>query len=247
MASRSIDVCRIDAHRLDTYRLNRLVKEKVGEGYTHIQLVNVAGQRYIAAGLQAKVTIEVFGTAGNDLGVFMDGPTLIVHGNVQDGCGNTMNDGVIVVHGDAGDIAGYGMRGGRIMIRGDVGYRAGVHMKEYGEKKPILLIGGSAQDFLGEYMAGGVIVAMANSRETAAGRFVATGMHGGLIYMRGKAVSLSSEAELAEMGSEDMVFISRLIKEYTATFKTDLTEAQGTGFVKIKPTTSRPFGRLYAH
>jgi len=227
--------------------LNRLVKEKVSEGYTHMQLVNVAGQRYIAAGLQSRVTIEVFGTAGNDLGAFMDGPTIIVHGNVQDGCGNTMNDGLIVVHGDSGDIAGYGMRGGKILIRGDVGYRAGVHMKEYGERRPLLLIGGSAQDFLGEYMAGGVIAVLAGSRDLSAGRFAATGMHGGLIYTRGMPVSLTPEAELAEMEAEDMLFIEQVVKEYTSTFNLCLPDVHASGFVKIKPTTSRPFGKLYTY
>ena len=43
-------------------------------------------------------------------------------------------------------------------LRDDVGYRAGIHMKEYGDKKPVLVIGGTAQDFFGEYMAGGIVI-----------------------------------------------------------------------------------------
>jgi glutamate synthase domain-containing protein 3 len=104
------------------------------------------------------VDIEIFGTPGNDLGAFMNGPRIIVHGNAQDGCGNTMNEGEIIIHGHAGDIIGLSARGGKIFVREDVGYRAGIHMKEYQGKKPVLVIGGTAQDFLGEYMAGGVLI-----------------------------------------------------------------------------------------
>jgi glutamate synthase domain-containing protein 3 len=37
-------------------------------------------------------------SAGNDLGMFMDGPLITVHGNVQDGVANTMNNGRICIH-----------------------------------------------------------------------------------------------------------------------------------------------------
>jgi glutamate synthase domain-containing protein 3 len=71
-----------------------------------------------------------------------------------------MDEGKIVIHGHAGDIAGYSMRGGSIFIRDDVGYRVGIHMKEYQDKVPAIVVGGTAQDFLGEYMAGGVLVVL---------------------------------------------------------------------------------------
>ncbi|MFQ6135493.1 MAG: hypothetical protein ACE5KU_06760, partial [Nitrososphaerales archaeon] len=79
----------IDAKGLDTRRLNRRVREAVRNGHRQITLKNVTGQRYLAAGLQGDIKIDIFGTPGNDLGVFMDGPRVVVHGNGQDGCGNT--------------------------------------------------------------------------------------------------------------------------------------------------------------
>jgi len=87
----------------------------------------------------------------------MDGCELVVNANAQDAAGNTMNSGKIVIHGDARDLIGYSMRGGKIFIRGSVGYRVGIHMKSYKEQVPALVIGGTAKDFLGEYMAGGIV------------------------------------------------------------------------------------------
>ena len=47
------------------------------------------------------------------------------------------------------------MRGGKIYVRDHAGYRAGIHMKEYKKKVPIMIIGGCAGSFLGEYQPEG--------------------------------------------------------------------------------------------
>jgi len=134
------------------------------------------------------VELGVFGTKGNDLRAFMNGPRIIVHGNAQDGCGNTMNEGEVIVYGHDEDIIGLSARGGKIFVQEDVGYRAGIHMKEYQGKRPVLVIGGTAQDFLGEYRAEGILICLGlNLREGEyhKAEFSGTGMHGGFIYIRG--------------------------------------------------------------
>jgi glutamate synthase domain-containing protein 3 len=81
------------------------------------------------------------------------------------------------------------MRGGSIFIKGNVGYRAGVLMKEYTDKVPAIIIGGKAGSFLGEYLAGGLIIVLdldENDDEEPVGNFAGTGMHGGKIYIRCK-------------------------------------------------------------
>lgn len=111
----------------------------------------------------------------------LNGPwAIIVKSNTQDCVGNTMNDGKVVVHGNAGDVLGYGMRGGRLFIKGDVGYRVGIHMKAYMDKNPVLIAGGFARDFLGEYMAGGLLIVLGlNRHNPVVGKFIGTGTHGG--------------------------------------------------------------------
>ena len=122
------------------------------------------GQRYIGAG-QSEGTIILNEVPGNALGAYLDGANIIVNCSAQDATGDTMNAGEITIHGSTGDAAGYAMRGGAIYVQGDAGYRAGIHMKEYKEKVPVLVIGGRTGSFLGEYLAGGVIVPM-NQRKS---------------------------------------------------------------------------------
>jgi len=142
IVKRADNTVEIDAYNLSQRDLIAQLRYEVSNGTRRIELRNIYGQRYIGTDLDKPVEIDIVGVPGNDLGAFMNGPRIVIHGNAQDGCGNTMNDGEIIVHGHAGDITGLAARGGKIFVRDDVGYRAAIHMKEYGEKKPLLVIGG---------------------------------------------------------------------------------------------------------
>ena len=246
------NVVKIDASGIFYRELNARLRDLASNGTQRIELQNVYGQRYIGTDLSRPLEIEIFGTPGNDLGAFMDGPRVIVRGNCQDGCGNTMNSGEIVVHGHAGDIIGFSARGGKIFIREDVGYRAGIHMKEYQEKKPMLVIGGTAQDFLGEYMAGGILILLGlnlKEGECHKANFIGTGMHGGVIYLRGTVdeFQLGKEVGVAELEEKDHQILQRLVGEFAAHFDYDAGEILKHHFTKLFPLWLRPYGRLYAY
>jgi glutamate synthase domain-containing protein 3 len=245
-------VAKIDASGVLYRELNAKLRELSSNGASEIELHNVCGQRYIGTDLDRPVEIEIFGTPGNDLGAFMRGPRIIVHGNAQDGCGNTMDEGEIVVHGHAGDIACLSARGGKVFVREDVGYRAGIHMKEYQDKKPVLVIGGTAQDFLGEYMAGGILVLLGlnlNGDKRHKANFIGTGMHGGVIYLRGSVESyqLGQEVGAGDLEEEDRQVLQRLVCEFAAHFGYETGEILNHKFTKLSPRCLRPYGRLYAY
>jgi glutamate synthase domain-containing protein 3 len=182
----------------------------------------------------------------------MNGPKITVYGNAQDGCGNTMNDGKIIVHGHAGDIIGLSARGGKIFVRDGVGYRAGIHMKEYQDKKPVLVIGGSAQDFLGEYMAGGILILLGLNLakgEHLKANFIGTGMHGGVIYLKGsvKDYQLGREVGVTELEEKDHQILREFVGEFASYFDYDAEEILKHKFTKLFPRWLRPYGRLYAY
>ena len=242
------DIYRINAEGLYYKDLNRVLRAVCHSGAKNVEIHGVCGQRYIGTGLGSPMQIDVSGTPGNDLGAFMNGPKITVHGNVQDACGNTMNEGTIVVHGCAGDLTGHSMRGGKIFIRDGVGYRVCVHMKEYKNKKPTIVIGGVAQDFFAEYMAGGIALVLGLNRENCKecmARFVGTGMHGGVIYTRGDIFKLSNGVKIAKAGKRDMRIIKSLVQEYCRYFGNDCAEVIGKQFYKITPLSKRPYERIY--
>jgi glutamate synthase domain-containing protein 3 len=243
------DVYKINAEGLYYKDLNCLLRTVCISGAKEVEIHGVCGQRYIGTDLDSNMQIDIYGTPGNDLGAFMNGPRIIVHGNAQDACGNTMNEGLIVIHGCAGDLTGHSMRGGKIFVRDGVGYRVGIHMKEYKNKKPMLIVGGVAQDFFAEYMAGGIALVLAlgmEESEKCVARFVGTGMHGGVIYTRGDIFKLGKGVKVTTAGKRDMRIIEGLVREYCNYFGNNPAEVMSKKFYKITPLSKRPYEKLYS-
>lgn len=242
----------IDCRGVYYKTLNQQIREEIGRGATEIILEGVVGQRYIGTGLTTPgVTVKVRGVPGNDLAAFMNGPTLIVEDDAQDGVANTMNSGLVVVHGLAGDVPGYGMRGGALYVAGDVGYRVGIHMKAFAANVPLLVVGGRAQDFLGEYMAGGelVVLGLRERERSCVGSYVGTGMHGGVMYLRApvKQHQLGREVQASDLDESDWNRLRAIISDYCRVMSLDTEEVLALPFVQVRPYTHRPYGRMYAY
>lgn len=206
------------------------------------------GQRFIGAAMNGK-KLTINGTPGNALGAYLDGGVIEVNGNVQDAVGDTMNDGKIIVHGSAGDALGYAMRGGSLFIRGNSGYRTGIHMKEYKEKKPTIVIGGRVGSFLGEYMAGGTIVVlgMGAEEEVPVGNFTGTGIHGGKIFIRTKKelANLPAQVTTEIASAADLEEIKSYVEEFAKHFGMDSKPMLQDRFYILKPNAKNPYKQLY--
>lgn len=242
----------IDAEGIHYTQLNRMVREALKCGERELVLKNVNGQRYIGDGITGCQRITIEGVPGNDMGAYMDGLEIVVKGNVQDAPANTMNNGRIIVHGNAGDTVGYAMRAGEVFIKGNVGYRVGIHMKEYKEKVPVIVVGGTAGDFLGEYMAGGIIILLGLNLEDGVnitGNYCGTGMHGGVIYIRGEIEphKLGKEVRTEELNQEDMNLLQKYAKRYADYFGFSYDYIMNKGFSKLTAYNKRPYGNLYAY
>jgi len=240
----------IDAQGMHYTPLNQMIRKAVSAGACEIILKNVMGQRFIGDGLTGSATIIVDGVPGGDLGMFMKGPTIIVHGNADHAPGNTMDEGLIVIHGSSGDATAHSMRGGRVYIRDNIGYRGGIHMKQYQEKLPILIIGKSSHAFLGEYMAGGLIIMLRMDEPDDvpfAEMGIASGIHGGEIYIRGDVAdwSLGIGSAARRATSDEVSKISSNIRDFCGYFSLDPARFVSSSFTRIAPVSARPFANKY--
>jgi len=257
----STTVAAIDAKGVHYKDLNRRIRSLALEGKGRFEVCNVFGQRYFGTNLwgiedRENIRIRLHGTPGSDLGAFMDGPKIEVMGNVQDATGNTMNSGRIIIHGSAGDVLGYGMRGGEIYVRGNVGYRVGIHMKEYMNVIPTIVIGGTIRDFFGEYMAGGRIIVLNRffdeNPPTRQSYFIGTGMHGGNIFIRGEVEphQIGAEVGVVEPTEEEYEEIRKYVGNFCRYFNLEKKTAdilRKDRFYKLYAKSKRPYGSLYAY
>ncbi len=236
----------INAENMTFETLNRAIRAC---GEQEITIENCLGQRYIGSGLTGK-SLTIYGVPGNALGAYLDNCRVEVFGNAQDATGDTMNAGQLIVHGSCGDATGYAMRGGEILVEGNVGYRAGIHMKAYEGQAPVLVVGGEAGSFLGEYQAGGYIVVLGLKTKGRApvGRFCAAGMHGGKIFLRTEAempFDLPEQVIAREAMDADMQEIRPYLLNFATSFSMDAEALLLSRYVVLEPNTHNPYHRLY--
>jgi glutamate synthase domain-containing protein 1/glutamate synthase domain-containing protein 3 len=185
----------LDSTGMGFVEMNEFLRKTYHAGGDNLVIDNASGQRYLGIGFSTKqgdgsrrkFKVVINGYPGNCLANLNDGVSYEIHGNVADDLADTMHAGSIVVHGSARDVAGQALQGGHILVRGSVGNRAAIQMREYKQAKPYFIVGETADDYLGEYMAGGVmaILNLAGS-DRPVGKFAATGLVGGTMYIRGE-------------------------------------------------------------
>ncbi len=234
----------IHADGLDHKALN----EKIRQTADPCIVDGCCGQRFIAAGMAGR-EIGIRGIPGNALGAYLNGGRLTVEGNAQDAVGDTMNAGTIVIHGNIGDAAGYAMRGGKIYVRGNAGYRAGIHMKAYEEKVPLMVIGGKAGSFLGEYQAGGIIIVLNLDapQKKCIGFFPCTGMHGGKMFLRSACenVVFPQQVTARPASGGDLHELREYLREYCELFSLDPEEVLSAPFTVVTPDSKNPYRQMY--
>lgn len=234
----------IDAGGLDFITLGEIIRKTEGD----MELTGCLGQRFIGAGMGGK-TLTIKGVPGNALGAYLNGGRIEVFGNAQDATGDTMNAGTIIVHGSIGDTAGYAMRGGRIFVQGNAGYRTGIHMKAYREHLPVMVIGGRAGSFLGEYQAGGLIIVLGLNTDgkPIVSNFPCTGMHGGKLFLRSDAAKIRFPEQVSHRRAEkkDLDEIRSYIEEYCAYFGGDPEALLDSVYTVVEPNSANPYTQMY--
>ena len=230
----------------------RELNEKIRSStQSQVTIKGCMGQRYIGTGV-SHGKIEIYGTPGNALGAYLNGGEIYVRSNAQDATGDTMNGGSIIIYGSAGDATGYAMRGGRIYVQGNTGYRAGIHMKEYADERPVLVVGGRAGSFLGEYQAGGVIVVLGMNDDglPVVNNFCGTGMHGGRIYLRCTRLPhrIPEHIRKEKIRGSDSDELVQIVSDYCRFFDAfDSSDILNSDFFVLSPNTENPYKKMYTN
>ena len=234
----------INAAKLDYKAVNEALRESDRDCI----IQDCCGQRFIAAGMSEK-NLTITGIPGNALGAYLNDAQITVNANAQDAVGDTMNEGKILIHGNIGDAAGYAMRGGKIYIQGNAGYRAGIHMKAYKEKVPVMIIGGCAGSFLGEYQAGGIIIVLGLHKgdKRIVGNFPCTGMHGGKMFLRGNCenIQFPKQVTIRSAAPEDLEEIRKYLSEYCTDFGYSMETLLSVPFTVVTPDSKNPYKQMY--
>jgi glutamate synthase (NADPH/NADH) large chain len=167
--------------------------------------------------------------AGNGFGAYStDGVSLRIAGGAQDGAAKTALGGTFAVlkarnangdwvDGSVGKCFGYGAQRGRFYVQGGADARAGIRLSGAD-----VLFGGDLRGFAFEYMTGGRAVVLGDP-----GRWICSGMSGGVVFLRHDAARGLDERGLRDRfakgakvnlrppsSDEDLVALRDLVGSY---------------------------------
>jgi glutamate synthase (NADPH/NADH) large chain len=167
--------------------------------------------------------------AGNGFGAYAtDGVSLRIAGGAQDGAAKTALGGTFAVlkarnasglwvDGSVGKCFGYGAQRGRFYVQGGADARAGIRLSGAD-----VLFGGDLRGFAFEYMTGGRAVVLGDP-----GRWICSGMSGGVVFLRHDAARGLDERGLRDRfakgakvnlkppsSDEDLVALRDLVGSY---------------------------------
>jgi glutamate synthase domain-containing protein 3 len=172
---------------------------RTGDEPVHIKITGHPGQRVGSMGFP-NTFIEVLGPASDDVGWLNAGAEIVIHGNAGNGCANAMAQG-------------------KIFITGNIGAR-GMTMTKHNPRfaPPELWVLGSAGDYFGEFMAGGIAVICgheAQNPQNVLGYRPFVGMVGGKVFFRGEHSGYSQpDAKLVPIKDDDWNWLTEKLKAF---------------------------------
>ncbi len=202
---------KINGERVDSRILEEQIQEAVVGGHRRLH-INAYGQHGIGGRLwrsgDDKIYLKISGQPGQRVGSMGFPNTFIeILGPASDDTGWLNAGARIVVHGNAGNGTANAMAQGKIYVDGNIGAR-GMTMTKHNPRfaPPELWVLGSAGDYFGEFMAGGVAVICgyeAQNPEKILGYRPFVGMVGGQVFFHGPLEDFSRhDARLAAIGDD---------------------------------------------
>ena len=184
---------------------------EVGKGPVDIRITGQSGQRAGSLG-HANTHIEIMGPASDDVGWLNAGANITVHGNASNGVMN-------------------GAAQGKVFISGSIGAR-GMTMTKRNPRfePPELWVLGTAGDYFGEFMAGGIAVICCNRAESSdeiLGHRPLVGMVGGKVFIRGDVQDFSrKDAKISLISDEEWKWLTSNLEGFLKKIhKKDLLES----------------------
>jgi glutamate synthase domain-containing protein 3 len=191
-------VVTLSCAELSTREINAALRD-LPDG-TEVLITEPRGRHNLAVGLTNRLHVTIDGNAGYYIGGLGDGPDVTVNGFVGWGAGENLMSGVVRIRGNASECTGATAHGGTIVVEGDASSRAGISLKG-----GTLLVAGDVGHMSGFMAQAGVLLVGGDAREA-----LGDSLYEAVIYVAGRTASLGADAQVEELGEEDVVRVKEL-------------------------------------
>ena len=200
--ARGVDSELVDLAVTSLRELNSALHAVGDDGPRHWRVVNPRGAHAVAAGIDARIEVEIDGHVGYYAAGMNKLATVRVHGNCGTGVAENMMSGTVVVDGNASQSAGASGRGGLLSIRGDAAARCGISMKGID-----IVVRGSVGHMAAFMAQKGCLVVCGH-----AGGALADSIYEARLYVRGAVESLGADCVEKEMRAEHVEQLAGLLE-----------------------------------
>ena len=166
-----------------------------------VDIVNPFGCHSVACGLDAPITVDIYGHVGYYCAGMNKQATVTIHGNAGKGVAENMMTGMVRVKGNASDCAGASSHGGLLIVEGSAASRCGISLKG-GD----IVIGGNVGHNSGFMAQAGRMVICGDA---AAG--LGDSLYETVIYVRGAIAGLGADAQIEPMSDADLDALQQLL------------------------------------
>lgn len=167
-----------------------------------IRIHNPRGAHSIAVGLDAPLSVEIFGHSGFYCGGMNQQAEITLNGHAGPGVAENMMSGLVRVKGNAAQSAGATGHGGLLVIEGDASARCGISMKGID-----IVVGGSVGHMSAFMAQKGNLVVCGD-----AGDALGDSIYEAKLFVRGKADSLGADCVEKEMRPEHLETLAGLLE-----------------------------------
>lgn len=244
---------KVDGRRIESRLLEEQIQKAVADGHTRLHVEAYGhhgiGGRLWSAG-DRQVHVKITGPVGQRTGSLGFDNTLVeIMGPTSDDIGWLNAGAEIIVHGNAANGACNGMAQGKVYVGGNIGAR-GMTMTKRNPRfaPPELWVLGSAGDYFGEFMAGGIAVICghdAQNPENVLGYRPMVGMVGGKLFFRGPCQGFSqTDAKMEPIDDDAWQWLTTQMKVFLEKIKRpelldELTHREAWQFIRARTPQER--------
>jgi glutamate synthase domain-containing protein 3 len=169
----------------------------------HWRVLNPDGRHSIAAGIDARLDVEIEGHVGYYCAGMNQHATVRVQGSCGVGVAENMMSGSVIIRGDASQSAGATGRGGLLVIHGDASARCAISLKGAD-----VVVRGSI-GHMGAFMAqSGRLVVCGD-----AGDALGDSLYEARLYVRGEVAGLGADCVEKELREEHVAEVAQLLEQ----------------------------------
>lgn len=172
-------------------------------GVESVAVTHPGGRHSLAVGVDAPVTVDVYGHGGYFVGGMNQQADITVHGNVGWSVGENIMSGTVRVKGNASECAGASGHGGLVVIEGDASSRCGISMKGCD-----IVVGGSV-GHMSAFMAQAGHLVVCGDADPGLG----DSLYEAVIYVRGEIRGLGADARIEDMQEADYAKLAALLAQ----------------------------------